>query len=176
MERRFPAEDEERLWSLVEAAWAPLGAEVGQARWALANRTSGEDLSGRPPFTVVAEALDDFLSNLRFISEELPSDELVRLDRVVEAKLYDIDRADLHEITEGSDDGFLYARGFVVALGRDFYAAVTDDPKTAVPDAWCERMCYFFAHLHHQRHGDFPDTGSGISRESCSNAAGWRDS
>ncbi|NUW45028.1 DUF4240 domain-containing protein [Nonomuraea rhodomycinica] len=176
MERRFPAEDEERLWSLLEAAWAPLGGEVGQARWALANQMAGDDLSGPTPFTVVEAALDDFLSNLRFISGKLPSDELTRLDRVVEAKLYDLDRADLHGVVGGSDDGFLYARGFVVALGRDFYAAVADDPKAAVPDAECAEMCYFFAHLHHRRHGDFPDTGSGISRESCSNAAGWRDS
>ncbi|GAA3165958.1 hypothetical protein [Nonomuraea roseoviolacea] len=85
MERRFPAEDEERLWSLLEAAWAPLGAEVGHARWALANRAAGDDAGGRPPFTVVEEALDDFLSNLRFISEKVPSDELTSLDRVVEA-------------------------------------------------------------------------------------------
>jgi hypothetical protein len=42
-----------------------------------------------------------------------------------------------------------------------------------VPDAECEEMCYFFAHLYRERFGDFPDTGSGISRESCSNQAGW---
>jgi hypothetical protein len=43
----------------------------------------------------------------------------------------------------------------------------------AVPDAECEEMCYFFAHLHRERFGEFPETGSGISRESCSNATGW---
>ncbi len=36
-------------------------------------------------------------------------------------------------------------------------------------------MCYFFAHLHRERHGPFPKTGSGISRESFSNPAGWSD-
>jgi hypothetical protein len=34
-------------------------------------------------------------------------------------------------------------------------------------------VCYFFAHLHHERFGAFPDTGSGISRESGQNLAGW---
>ncbi|MEU3163044.1 DUF4240 domain-containing protein [Streptosporangium sp. NPDC006930] len=166
---------EEGLWGLVEAAWAPLGVEVNQARWELTHRTPApdEDLHGKPPLVVVEAALKEFLSNLGSLSEGLSADELTDLDRVVEAKLYDIDRADIQAVTDGSDDGFLYARGFIVAMGRDFYAAVAEDPKKAVLDADCERMCYFFAHLHNERHGTFPDTGSGISRESCSNPAGW---
>ena len=33
-------------------------------------------------------------------------------------------------------------------------------------------MCYFFARLHKERFGGWPETGSGISRESCINPAG----
>jgi hypothetical protein len=95
------------------------------------------------------------------------------LDRVLERKLHDIDRADIQAVTDGSDDGFLYARGFIVAMGRNFYDAVASDPQVAVRDAECEEMCYFFAHLYRERFGEFSDTGSGISRESCSNATGW---
>ncbi|HTJ32371.1 MAG TPA: hypothetical protein VL738_04015 [Dactylosporangium sp.] len=43
----------------------------------------------------------------------------------------------------------------------------------AIDDAECEAMCYFFAHLHDERFGGFPDTGSGISRESVRNTAHW---
>ncbi|MET8089612.1 hypothetical protein [Micromonospora sp. NPDC005220] len=50
------------------------------------------------------------------------------LDPVVERKLHDIDREDIHEVTDGSDDGFLYARGFIVALGRAYYEAVRTRP------------------------------------------------
>ncbi|MGJ6969492.1 DUF4240 domain-containing protein [Streptosporangium sp. G11] len=174
-DRRLPAGDEEGFWGLVEAAWTPLGVDVNQARQALTHRTPGpdEDLHGKPPLAVVEAALKGFLSNLGSISEGLSADELTDLDRVVESRLYDIDRSDIQAVTGGSDDGFLYARGFIVALGRDFYAAVAEDPKKAVPDAECEEMCYFFAHLHHKRYGTFPKTGSGISRESCSNPGGW---
>jgi hypothetical protein len=42
-----------------------------------------------------------------------------------------------------------------------------------VPDSECEEMCYFFAHLREERFGDFPETGSGISRESGQNLMGW---
>ncbi len=173
--QRLPVGDEKRFWDLVEAAWAPLGVEVDQARRALAHRTPvpGEDLHGKPPLAVVEAALERFLGNLTAVSEGLPADELADLDRVVERRLHDIDRADIHAVTDGSDDGFLYARGFIVALGHDFYTAVAEDPKKAVLDAECEEMCYFFAHLHRERHGAFPKTGSGISRESFSNPAGW---
>ncbi|MGS2640941.1 DUF4240 domain-containing protein [Streptosporangium sp. G12] len=173
--QRLPVGDEKRFWDLVEAAWAPLGVEVDQARRALAHRTPvpGEDLHGKPPLAVVEAALERFLGNLAAVSEGLPADELADLDRVVERRLHDIDRADIHAVTDGSDDGFLYARGFIVALGHDFYTAVAEDPKKAVLDAECEEMCYFFAHLHRERHGAFPKTGSGISRESFSNPAGW---
>ena len=67
---------------------------------------------------------------------------------------------------------FLYGRGFVAAMGREFYGAVAGDPEMDVSYAECEEMCYFFAHLSRGRFGKFPDTGSGISRESGSNLTG----
>ncbi|WP_242910427.1 DUF4240 domain-containing protein [Actinomadura terrae] len=164
-----------RLWELVEAAWAPLGPEVAQARQELARRTPepGDELYGAPPFSLVDDALKGFLDNLADLSRDLSSEELTALDRAVERLLFDIDRADVHAVTDGSDDGFLYARGFVVALGREYYTAVVRDPRMAILDAYCESMCYLFFHVHHERFGDFPDTGSGITRESFSNPEGW---
>ncbi|WP_245666724.1 DUF4240 domain-containing protein [Actinomadura latina] len=167
--------DEERFWNLIETAWAPLGAEAGAARRALATRDLDEDAYELPAFAVVGKALDEFIGNLRRLARDLPAETLTDLDRVLERKLHDIDRSDVHAVTDGSDDGFLYARGFIVALGRDFYTAVAADPRTAILDADCEEMCYLFAHLYRERFGAFPDTGSGITRESCSNPAGWRD-
>ncbi|MCW2929174.1 MAG: hypothetical protein JWM19_136 [Actinomycetia bacterium] len=123
----------------------------------------------------VEDALPAFLGALSDQCRVLPGGDLASLDRVLERKLYDIDRADIQAVTDGSDDGFLYARGFIVALGRDFYDAVVRDPQVAVLDAECEEMCYFFAHLYRARFGEFPESGSGITRESCSNPDGWAD-
>jgi len=50
--------------------------------------------------------------------------------------------------------------------------AVNHADKAELLNAECEAMCYFFAHLHHERFGEFPETDSGISRETCSNPAG----
>jgi hypothetical protein len=167
---KIPApENEARLWSLIEAAWAPLRPDVRQARLALVIRPAGSQAET----SVVLGALPRFLDLLAGRCRSLTGAELTSLDRVVERKLREIDRASIHAVTGGSDDGFLYARGFIVAMGREFYDAVADDPEMGVPYAECEEMCYVFAHLYCERFGDFPETGSGISRESGQNLIGW---
>jgi hypothetical protein len=163
------AEDESRFWQLIESAWQRVGEEPASRRKALIARESDTEAYG------LQEFLDVFLDNLRTLTEGLSSVELTDLDRVLERKLYDIDREEIQEITDGSDDGFLYCRGFIVAMGQDFYEAVNADPSVAVMDAECESMCYFFAHLHNDLFGDWPDADSDISRESASNQAGWSD-
>jgi hypothetical protein len=169
-ELRLPsAEDEARFWALMEAAWAQCSAEANRVRRALVARTPGRDAD----LFAIDDALPVFLGALADQCCSLPGGELTSLDRVLERKLYDIDRADIQAVTDGSDDGFLYARGFIVAMGRDFYDAVAGDPQVAVLEAECEQMCYFFAHRYRECFGKFPETGSGISRGSCSNAAGW---
>lgn len=148
-----------RFWALIETAWERTGS--ADARDALLGGDYDHDL------------LDRFIDALRSLSTDFTSAELTALDRVAERALYEIDRADIQAITDGSDDGFLYARGFIVAMGREHYDAVRADPEVAVPDAECEELCYFFAHLHDKLYDGFPETGSGISRESASNPLGW---
>lgn len=160
---KVPApEDEARFWALIEAGWTPLGPEVRQARQALVIRPAGSPADT----SVVSGALRAFLDILAGRCRSLTAAELTCLDRVAERKLWEIDRAGIHAVTGGSDDGFLYARGFIVAMGREFYDAVCDNPEMAVPSAECEDICYFFGHIHRERFGDYPETGSGISRES----------
>ncbi|MDX2565407.1 DUF4240 domain-containing protein [Streptomyces sp. TX20-6-3] len=169
-EKRLPAaEDEERFWALLEAAWVPLGPEPNKARQALMTRRPGAVAN----ISFLEGAFAALLENLTRDCRGLSGVELTDLDRVLERKLYDIDRADVQAVTDGSDDGFLYARGFIVALGRHFYDAVVRDPEAAVLDGECEEMCYLFAHEYRDRFGGFPETGSGISRESGSNPVGW---
>jgi hypothetical protein len=166
------ATEEARFWELVESAWAACGLEPARVRQSLVDRAPAADADNSGLYALDAW-MDQFLTQLRRLCADLSSAELTDLDRVVERKLYDIDRQDIHEHTDGSDDGFLYCRGFIVAAGHRFYDAVHADPAMAVMDAECETMCYFFAHLHDERFGDFPDTGSGISRESGRNPDGW---
>jgi hypothetical protein len=165
--------EEDRLWQLIDSAWAELGPEPAEIRRGLVNRAPGAGEDDESLYALDSW-LGKFTERLTASCADLSSIELTDLDRVVERKLYDIDRSDVHEFTDGSDDGFLYARGFVVAAGREFYEAVKTDPAMAIMDAECEAMCYFFAHLHHARFDAFPATDSGISRETQSNRAGWQ--
>ncbi|GAA5194393.1 hypothetical protein GCM10023322_58650 [Rugosimonospora acidiphila] len=170
---RLPtAAEEARFWALIESAWERLGAEPAALRRALIERDPAADDEDA---YAIDKWLDPFLGNLLALAAELSSQELTDLDRVAERKLYDIDRSDVHDVTDGSDDGFLYCRGFIVAMGREFYEAVSATPAMAIVDAECERMCYLFTHLHDERFGDWPETDSGISRESGRNTAGWSD-
>jgi hypothetical protein len=164
--------DETRFWALIESAWAACGPAAADLRSTLAKRDPIEDDGWEIVETL---ALDEFLEQLTLLSANLSSTELTDLDRVLERQLYIIDRAEIHEYTDGSDDGFLYCRGFVVAMGREFFEAVDANPAVAVMDADAEDMCYFFERLHRERFGVSTDTGSGISRESCTNRAGWPD-
>jgi hypothetical protein len=150
---------------MIEAAWNAADGHVG-ARQALAE---GRDAKNHA--YSLDDALRPFIAALRKQLTDLPAEELLAFDCILERKLYDFDRADIHERTDGSDDGFLYCRGFIVALGRRYYEAVRDNPNLAVVDASCEQMCYVSWQMYHERFGEMPP--SGISRETCSNFAGW---
>ncbi|MFD1151183.1 DUF4240 domain-containing protein [Saccharothrix hoggarensis] len=165
------AAEEARFWAMLEDAWTGLGPGPNEVRRALAKRDVSAEVTEEA--AELEEHLDHVLRSLARVCEGLSSEELIALDRVVERKLYEIDRADVQAVTDGSDDGFLYARGFILGLGQEFYEAVARDPRVAVEDAWCEDFCYFFADVHEERFGVHPETGSGISRESVSNQAGW---
>ena len=104
------------IWALVETAWARCNAEANSLRRALAARAPGPDMN----LLAVEGALPAFLSTLTDQCRELPGDDLTSLDRVLERKLYNIDRTDIQAVTDGSADGFLYARGFIVAMGKGF--------------------------------------------------------
>lgn len=158
--------DEARFWAMIEDGWSAVGAEAARAALLTeeGKEAAAEELDGRS---------GQFVSALEAALRRLPADELSAFDAILERAMYDIDRKDVHDVLDGSDDGFLYARGFVVAAGRAYYEAVRADPGRGVPDAECEAMCYLSAHVHEKLYGSWPTSGAGISRESVSNAAGW---
>ena len=104
--------DDERFWAIIESAWRGIDGQAA-ARRKLARGKLSEDGADE-----LAESLEEFLSAMKERLDELSADELLAFDRILEQKLYHIDRAEIQEQTDGSDDGFLYARGFIVAAGR----------------------------------------------------------
>jgi hypothetical protein len=158
--------DEERFWSMVEAAWSAAGGKTKPR-----TRLAQGKLSEGQAYALQETLEEEVIPALREQLDRLTADELLAFDRILERKLYDVDRADIHERTDGSDDGFLYCRGFIVGMGRGYHEAVQANPDVAVTDAECEEMCYLSWHLYHEKFGEVPP--SGVSRETQSNAAGW---
>ena len=153
------------FWNMIEDAWQSVGGKAKE-RLKLSKGSLSEKQSNS-----LMDALEEVTSALRESVGFLTQEDLLGFDRILERKLYDIDRADIQEITDGSDDGFLYARGFIVACGKGYYDAVNTEPSVAMPDLDCEDMCYLSWHVYSEKFGDMPR--SEISRESCSNKAGW---
>ncbi|MEM7531432.1 MAG: DUF4240 domain-containing protein [Chloroflexota bacterium] len=153
--------NEANFWVIIENAW-PQGEKLNQFQ---ADVLRGEWSADS------YELQKQMLANLTSAFEQLDKDELLAFDRMLAQKLYDIDRADVHEYTDGSDDGFLYARGFIVSVGRDYYELVNKDPSRAIMDAEFEEFCYHSSRIYEQRFGAIPPFD--VSRETGSNPTGW---
>lgn len=150
--------NEERFWAMIEDAWQGVDSSV-EARRKLARGALPEEEVPE----LASQSSTDMVPALQAALEALPENELLQFDRILERKLYDIDRDDIHEYTDGSDDGFLYCRAFIVAAGKDYYYAVSKDPSRAIMDTECEDLCYLSVRVYQTRFGEMPD--SGISRE-----------
>ena len=158
--------DDKRFWAIIEDAWRDVDGSAA-ARKKLAQGKLDEDGA----MDIAEQSSGEFIPALKELLEQLSKDELLEFDRILERKLYDIDRAEIHEHTDGSDDGFLYARGFIVAAGQAYYDAVRKEPSRALMDLECEEMCYVSFHVFAGKFGEMPH--SDISRETGSNEAGW---
>lgn len=61
-------------------------------------------------------------------------EEMVSFHQFLDGMLYQLDREDIHEITDGSDDGFEYIRLWIVSQGRSYFEKVLQDPTQAPRD------------------------------------------
>lgn len=150
-------DEEARFWSLLEDAWAPQGDDVNAARKALAERNPDDEAETAAIERALERMIETLGSALSF--DDFPREELVAMDRVLERKLHELDREDVHEVIDGSDDGFLYARGFIVAAGQSFFEAVRDEPRVAMYGPRCESLCGLPFQIHRERFGAPPNRG-----------------
>jgi hypothetical protein len=157
--------DDAMYWQLIDASWKAAGGYTRERKSLAQGKLSEEKAYD------LQDALDEVIPALSEKLERLTKEDLLAFDRILEKKLYDIDREEIQAETDGSDDGFLYARGFIVAMGKEYYEAVYADPSKALMDFECEEMCYLSFHIYEEKFGEMPD--SGISRESGTNDSGW---
>lgn len=105
---------------------------------------------------------------------QLNKDELTSFIHHLEERLYNIDRQDVHEYTDGSDDGFLYSRCFIVGMGLSYYNMVDHDPSTATMDMDAEGFGFEAYGVYEELFGEEFDRYTHHSIESCSNSSKWQ--
>ena len=115
----------------------------------------------------------------------LPDSQIQGFQQMLARKLYALDgrawaRESGPEMWFGDPDrvavdGFLYARGLVVANGREFYESVLADPTTFPKDADFEAILMLAADAYDRKTGlvweELDDTD--VSYETFSNTGGW---
>lgn len=127
---------------------------------------------GREP-----EIADDIAARLRPFGVA----ELASFEELLAERLYRLDtraHCDAGGESSNSDDGFLYARCFVVACGRQSYQRVAADPA-AMPkraDQWLEPLLFVAANVFAEltgREADEWQPDTALSYETGSNLDGW---
>ncbi len=160
-----PPLDESRFWAMIERAWKKVGGAIKARGRLIEDEFTEEDL------VCVLDAMDNFIPALRGQMYVLSPEELLAFDRILERKLSDLDRPDLYERVDGTDEGFLAVRGFIVASGQACYDAVRANPYLAVPELECEELPFMVRKLYERQFGKMPR--SEISRESRRNPEHW---
>jgi len=161
--------NEQKFWELIESAWAsvPLLNELRQE----ALQTNQVEL-----FEGLSFGLDDEVSEaIEEKLRELSKDDLVKFNHLMEEKLFRLDREEIHQHTDGSDDGFLYCRGFIVGMGERYYHLVNGNPAKATPDAEAESICFVGYQVYLDRFREGFPRPSVYPIASGSNPDGWRD-
>jgi hypothetical protein len=132
---------EEIFWNMIEKAWVAVAPDLHHRRMEIATDgvKSSNDLGEM--FANIIE--EDLIQNLVTQLSELTVLDVVLFDRILERKMYDIDRDDVHEYTDGGDDGFMYARGFIVGMGKAYYDLINKEPAYATMGLQAELFCYF---------------------------------
>ena len=161
--------NEQHFWELIESAWTSVPLLDELRREAL--KTNGADL-----FEGLSFGLDDEVSEaLEERLRELPREDLVKFNHLMEEKLFRLDREEIHRHTDGSDDGFLYCRGFIVGMGERYYHLVLANPAQATTDAEAESIPFVGYQVYEDRFGEAFPRESVYSIASGSNPDGWRD-
>ena len=159
--------NETSFWELIESSWSDSpGLNEKRAKALISN---DEEL-----LTELSEELSEtILENYNKRLLQLSKDDLTAFIRILEKKLYNIDRDDIHEYTDGSDDGFLYCRCFILGMGKQYYNMIDNEPSKATMDLEAELFGFSAYQQYEEKFGEEFDRGSVHCIESGSNTSGW---
>ena len=158
---------QQKFWEIIEASWAASPNLYSKRVDAL--KTNEEEL-----LQELSEELEKIiLANYKNQLMVLDKPELTKFIHILEERLYNIDREEIHEYTDGSDDGFLYCRCFILGMGAQYYNMIDEDPSKATMDLWAESFGFSPYVIYQEKFGDEFSRNSIHCIESCSNKDSW---
>lgn len=145
--------NEQKFWEIIEKAWAA-SPELNTLRKETLVNNHEEQIDE------LSMALCDVVTdNYCQLLNDLSKEELGQYIRILEQKLHHIDRAEIHEYTDGSDDGFLYCRCFIVGMGETYYNMIDQTPSKATMDAEAEIFGFAAYDLYEEKYEEEFDRG-----------------
>lgn len=159
---------EQKFWEIIESSWAD-SPKLDKKR-AKALKSNDEEL-----LQELSEELEDTICenyNKRLLM--LDKDDFTKFIHILEERLYNIDREEIHEYTDGSDDGFLYCRCFILGMGEQYYNMVDKNPSKAIMDLEAELFGVSAYGIYEEKFGEEFDRNTIHCIETCSNENYWK--
>lgn len=102
-------------------------------------------------------------------------EQLKAFDERMAQLLFALDGRRFSDVNGGSADGFLYARAYVVAMGRKYYESVLRDPSLMPSsiEQWCEPLLLVARDTWRKSTGRDLNYEPSVSFESGSNTSQW---
>ena len=141
---------EELFWGTIEMAWQTAGgAHATRQQLARGGETWNERIE-----RLLDKVLPNVVEALRSALENAEREELLDFARILGERLRALDLPEVLRRSGAEEgEGFLYARSFIVILGRDFYAAVAADPAILMSGLQCEELWDMPAAVYEGRFG-----------------------
>jgi hypothetical protein len=118
---------------------------------------------------------------LKAVLLTLPAEDICAFSLTLDDMMYALDRRDILDVTDGSDDGFEYVRLWIISRGRAYYESVVADSRNAPQWAGAEEEHEMFGYApedgYKAKVGSAFPAAIGQRRNSRfftgTNAAGW---
>lgn len=118
----------EKFWSIIDATWSKVPSlDIIKA---ITVKTNDQELL--PELSNAMEV--QLLPHFKKVLSKMDKATLTNFILFQEKKLYQLDRQEVHQYTDGSDDGFLNSRCFILGMGEAYYNMIDKNPKKATMD------------------------------------------
>ena len=158
---------EQFFWEIIELSWTD-STDLYKLR-AFALKHNDEEILNELSVRIEDTILENYKNRLFALNKV----ELTKFIHILEERLYNIDREDIQEYTDGSEDGFLYARCFILAMGQQYYTLVDNFPSKATMNLEAELFGFSAYGIFEEKFGEEFVRNSICNTESCSNQKGW---